>query len=141
MINLRCGDNMQNNKRIVLYYFSRYLLIILIGEALKLLDIKSIYQRPIPIIIIYNLLAILIGIKRPLEKRKDIKYKELLSSLIPLSTLASLFIIYISGPNLELWLSITIINIIELLLLKPKNQIIEDQTQRNIAEYFKNQSK
>jgi hypothetical protein len=122
----------------ILYYFCRYALIIVLGHAIKHIGIPSIFSLPYIVFIPYNYLAVLYGIKKPLEKRKDIKYKKLLIPLLVLTTLLDTIIIYDSNIPFSGWIILSIINITELIVMKPNYEKIQEDTKSYIDDYFKN---
>jgi len=122
---------------ILLYYFFRYAQIMIIGYLIKYIGITDIFSLPCWMMIIYNYIAILYGIKRPLEERKDIKYSDILFKLIVLSTILNTIIIYISNNSITCWIILCISNIIELILSKPRYEKNIEQIQKNINDYFK----
>ena len=184
----------------ILYYFFRYSLIMLIGYLLKYVVIYSIFNLPYIIIIAYNYLAILYGIKKPLEIRrdirfnkllcplmlmttllnkiqnaimnslaniyqkaeeiekvdkekadwilkrveeirKDIKYNKILCPLIFMTTLLNTIFMALLSISFSRWFIISIINIIELIFMKPNYEKNEEKTQKYIEEYFRNKNK
>ena len=125
----------------ILYYFFRYSLIIFIGYLIKFVVIYSIFNLPYIVIIVYNYLAILYGIKKPLEIRKDIKYNKILCPLIFMTTLLNTIFMALLSISFSRWFIISIINIIELIFMKPNYEKNEEKTQKYIEEYFRNKNK
>lgn len=124
--------------KVILYYFFNYEIVIIIGYLIKYIRIPNIFSLPYYFFIFFNYLAITFQIKNKLEVRKDIKYKKLLMPLIILTTIANSTLCYISYVPLSGILVISLINIAELLLAKPKYEKIEDDTKKYIDEYFEN---
>lgn len=124
-----------------LFYLGRYLLIMIIGDAVKVLGIPSIYHLPLLVFIFYNFLAISFGIKNPLEKRRDIKHKDLLLPFLLISSAFYFYIIYTLDLAWYLFFIFMLVNILEFILLKPKHEMLEKKMQKNIQYYFKNHKK
>lgn len=124
-----------------LFYLGRYLLIMIIGDAVKVLGIPSIYHLPLLVFIFYNFLAISFGIKNPLEKRRDIKHKDLLLPFLFISSAFYFYIIYTLDLAWYLFFIFMLVNILEFILLKPKHEMLEKKMQKNIEDYFKNHKK
>lgn len=124
-----------------LFYLGRYLLIMIIGDAVKVLGIPSIYHLPLLVFIFYNFLAISFGIKNPLEKRRDIKHKDLLLPFLFISSAFYFYIIYTLDLAWYLFFIFMLVNILEFILLKPKHEMLEKKMQKNIQYYFKNHKK
>ena len=129
---------MKNEYMKILYYFFRYALIMLIGYLLKYVVIYIIFHLPYIIIIAYNYLAILYGIKKPLEIRRDIRFNKLLCPLMLMTTLLNTIFMALLSISFSRWFIISIINIIELIFMKPNYEKNEDKTQKYIEEYFRN---
>lgn len=125
----------------IIFYFSHYVIFLLLGNFIKYLGIPSIYELPVLILIPFNYLAIIYGIKYPLEKRKDVKYSKIKIQLIILSSIFDTIIILIFEPTLIAWIILTLSTIIMLLLIRPKHEIIQNETQKNIDEYFSTHKK
>lgn len=121
-----------------LYYFFRYSLIICIGIGIKYFGLPSIYDMPFIVPILYNFLAIRFGIIHPLEVRKDIKYKDMLYFMLIMTSTLNIIIMYLSYVNLSYAVLFIFSNLIILLFSKPKHEKIEEETQKNINDYFNN---
>lgn len=132
---------MKNEYMKILYYFFRYALIMLIGYLLKYVVIYSIFNLPYIIIIAYNYLAILYSIKKPLEIRRDIRFNKLLCPLMLMTTLLNTIFMALLSISFSRWFIISIINIIELIFMKPNYEKNEEKTQKYIEEYFRNKNK
>lgn len=138
---IKGSDTMNFNIKQKLFYLGRYLLIMIIGDAVKVLGIPSIYHLPLLVFIFYNFLAISFGIKNPLEKRRDIKHKDLLLPFLFISSAFYFYIIYTLDLAWYLFFIFMLVNILEFILLKPKHEMLEKKMQKNIQYYFKNHKK
>lgn len=122
----------------ILYYFFKYALIMTIGYLIKYIGIPNIFSLPFIVLILYNYLAILYGIKRPLENRRDIKYKDILIPMIILTNIFDTVLIYISDVTIGGWIILIISNTLELIIAKPKYEKINEENKKYIDEYFLN---
>jgi hypothetical protein len=124
----------------VIKYSLYYALIMFIGHYLKVMGLPSIFSLPFFILIPYNYLAILFGIKKPIEKNNDLNYKANLKYFIIFTSLIIVILYFVvnlsTGMSLGLLIFLLITNIIELYLTKIRNENIKDITTTNIKNYF-----
>ncbi len=113
----------------------------LIGYAIKYIGLPSVFSLPYYIFIPFNYLVILFQVKRKLEIRKDILYKKVLIPLIILTTLLNGVLFYFSNVPISCCIILSVINIVELILMRPKYEIVNANTQKYIDEYFENKNK
>lgn len=122
----------------LIYYVLRYVVVILLGYFIKFVGLPSIYDLSFLIYIPFNYIAISYGILNPVNKRKDVSYNKIIKLYIIITSLIAFLFVWLISKDIFNGLILGIINIIELLCIKPSfiknNQI----TSQNIADYFKN---
>lgn len=121
----------------LIYYVLRYVVVILLGYFVKFVGLPSIYDLSFLIYIPFNYIAISYGILNPVNKRKDVSYNKLIKPYIVITSLIAFLIVWLISKDVFNGLILVVINIIELLCIKPSfiknNQIIS----QNIDDYFK----
>ena len=122
----------------IIPYLLRYSLIMILGYLIKYIGFRSVFELPYPIIILFIFVSITFGIIRPLEIKKDVKYKEIRIPLIILTSILCIILLYFSNIPISGIIIITIANIIMLIILKPKYEKIEEESKKYIEEYFNN---
>lgn len=118
-------------------YIFNYALVMLLGHLISKIGLTSIYRLPIYILPAFNLLAISYTIKYPMERKKDVIKSEVFKTLLIATTIIDTLIVIFTEPYFAVWLVLIISNAIELYLMKPKTEKINEETQKNIAEYYK----
>ena len=122
----------------LIYYVLRYVVVILLGYFIKFVGLPSIYDLSFLIYIPFNYIAISYGILNPVNKRKDVSYNKIIKLYIIITSLIAFLFVWLISKDIFNGLILGIINIIELLCIKPSfiknNQI----TSQNIDDYFKN---
>lgn len=119
-----------------LQYFFNYLIIMLIGFLIKYIGLTDVFNMPYYVLILYDFLAIEFGIKKPLEKNRNVKYRDIRTLLIILSTILNTILVYLSYWNFVSWVLLSVSNILILIFIKPNYEKIEEETGKNIKEYF-----
>ncbi|MBD9075075.1 hypothetical protein EGP91_03625 [bacterium] len=121
----------------LIYYVLRYVVVILLGYFIKFVGLPSIYDLSFLIYIPFNYIAISYGILNPVNKRKDVSYNKLIKPYIVITSLIAFLFVWLISKDVFNGLILVVINIIELLCIKPSfiknNQIIS----QNINDYFK----
>lgn len=119
-----------------LQYFFNYLIIMLIGFLIKYIGLTDVFNMPYYVLILYDFLAIEFGIKKSLEKNRNVKYRDIRTLLIILSTILNTILVYLSYWNFVSWVLLSVSNILILIFIKPNYEKIEEETEKNIKEYF-----
>ena len=121
----------------LIYYVLRYVVVILLGYFIKFVSLPSIYDLSFLIYIPFNYIAISYGILNPVNKRKDVSYNKIIKLYIIITSLIAFLFVWLISKDIFNGLILVVINIIELLCIKPSfiknNQIIS----QNIDDYFK----
>lgn len=121
----------------LIYYVLRYAVVILLGYFIKFVGLPSIYDLSFLIYIPFNYIAISYGILNPVNKRKDVSYNKIIKLYIIITSLIAFLFVWLISKDIFNGLILVVINIIELLCIKPSfiknNQIIS----QNIDDYFK----
>lgn len=121
----------------LIYYVLRYVVVILLGYFIKFIGLPSIYDLSFLIYIPFNYIAISYGILNPVNKRKDVSYNKIIKPYIVMTSLIAFLFAWLISKDIFNGLILAVINIIELLCIKPSfiknNQI----TSKNIDDYFK----
>ena len=121
----------------LIYYVLRYVVVILLGYFIKFVGLPSIYDLSFLIYIPFNYIAISYGILNPVNKRKDVSYNKIIKLYIIITSLIAFLFVWLISKVIFNGLILVVINIIELLCIKPSfiknNQIIS----QNIDDYFK----
>ena len=116
----------------LIYYVLRYVVVILLGYFIKFVGLPSFL-----IYIPFNYIAISYGILNPVNKRKDVSYNKIIKLYIIITSLIAFLFVWLISKDIFNGLILVVINIIELLCIKPSfiknNQIIS----QNIDDYFK----
>ena len=107
------------------------------GYFIKFVGLPSIYDLSFLIYIPFNYIAISYGILNPVNKRKDVSYNKIIKLYIIITSLIAFLFVWLISKDIFNGLILVVINIIELLCIKPSfiknNQIIS----QNIDDYFK----
>lgn len=119
-----------------LQYFFNYLIIMLMGFLIKYIGLTDVFNMPYYVLILYDFLAIEFGIKKSLEKNRNVKYRDIRTLLIILSTILNTILVYLSYWNFVSWVLLSVSNILILIFIKPNYEKIEEETEKNIKEYF-----
>lgn len=122
----------------LIYYVLRYVDVILLGYFIKFVGLPSIYDLSFLIYIPFNYIAISYGILNPVNKRKDVSYNKIIKSYIVITSLITFLFVWLISKDIFNGLILAIINIIELLCIKPSFIKNDQITSQNIADYFKN---
>ena len=121
----------------LIYYVLRYVVVILLGYFIKFIGLPSIYDLSFLLYIPFNYVAISYGILNPVNKRKDVSYNKIIKLYIVITSLIAFLFAWLISKDIFNGLILAVINIIELLCIKPSfiknNQI----TSKNIDDYFK----
>lgn len=121
----------------LIYYVLRYVVVILLGYFIKFVGLPSIYDLSFLIYIPFNYIAISYGILNPVNKRKDVSYNKIIKLYIIITSLIAFLFVWLISKDIFNGLILVVINIIELLCIKPSfiknNQIIS----QNIDDYLK----
>lgn len=121
----------------LIYYVLRYVVVILLGYFIKFIGLPSIYDLSFLLYIPFNYVAISYGILNPVNKRKDVSYNKIIKPYIVMTSLIAFLFAWLISKDIFNGLILAVINIIELLCIKPSfiknNQI----TSKNIDDYFK----
>lgn len=118
------------------YYFCKYAVIVVFGCAIEFIGIPNIYTMPLIVPLLYNYLAVQFGIIHPLEAQKVVKYKDIRYLMIILTTILNAIVLYFSKVGAFRAFLIILCNALMLFFSKPKQEKIDDETQKYIAEYF-----
>lgn len=108
----------------------------ILGDIVKIIKLPNIYSLPIIVTILFNYLAIQYGIKYPIEKRKDITKKELFIPILIFSSIILTFLLKTNDHSNSMIIIALLANYIELYLMKPKHEQIEEIITKNIKDYF-----
>lgn len=122
----------------LIYYVLRYVDVILLGYFIKFVGLPSIYDLSFLIYIPFNYIAISYGILNPVNKRKDVSYNKIIKLYIIITSLIAFLFVWLISKDIFNGLILGIINIIELLCIKPSFIKNDQITSQNIADYFKN---
>lgn len=122
----------------LIYYVLRYVVVILLGYFIKFVGLPSIYDLSFLIYIPFNYIAISYGILNPVNKRKDVSYNKIIKLYIIITSLIAFLFVWLISKDIFNGLILGIINIIELLCIKPSFIKNDQITLQNIADYFKN---
>lgn len=122
----------------LIYYVLRYVVVILLGYFIKFVGLPSIYNLSFLIYIPFNYIAISYGILNPVNKRKDVSYNKLIKLYIIITSLIAFLFVWLISKDVFNGLILVVINIIELLCIKPSFIKNDQITSQNIADYFKN---
>ena len=122
----------------LIYYVLRYVVVILLGYFIKFVGLPSIYDISFLIYIPFNYIAISYGILNPVNKRKDVSYNKIIKLYIIITSLIAFLFVWLISKDIFNGLILGIINIIELLCIKPSFIKNDQITSQNIADYFKN---
>ena len=122
----------------LIYYVLRYVVVILLGYFIKFVGLPSIYDLSFLIYIPFNYIAISYGILNPVNKRKDVSYNKIIKLYIVITSLIAFLFVWLISKDIFNGLILGIINIIELLCIKPSFIKNDQITSQNIADYFKN---
>mgnify|MGYP004487291975 FL=1 len=122
----------------LIYYVLRYVVVILLGYFIKFVGLPSIYDLSFLIYIPFNYIAISYGILNPVNKRKDVSYNKIIKLYIVITSLIAFLFVWLISKDIFNGLILGIINIIELLCIKPSFIKNDQITLQNIADYFKN---
>ncbi len=122
----------------LIYYVLRYVVVILLGYFIKFVGLPSIYDLSFLIYIPFNYIAISYGILNPVNKRKDVSYNKIIKLYIIITSLIAFLFVWLISKDIFNGLILGIINIIELLCIKPSFIKNDQITSQNIADYFKN---
>lgn len=121
----------------LIYYVLKYVVVILLGYFINFVGLPSIYDLSFLIYIPFNYIAISYGILNPVNKRKDVSYNKIIKLYIVITSLIAFLFVWLINKDIFHGFMLAIINIIELLCIKPSfiknNQIIS----QNIDDYFK----
>ncbi len=123
-------------KKLISYIFN-YTLVMILGHLISKVGLTSIYRLPVYILPAFNLLAISYTIKYPLERKKDVTKNEIFIPLLIATTIIDTLIVILAEPYFAVWIVLIVSNAIELYLMKPKSERVNDEIQKNIAEYYK----
>lgn len=123
----------------LIYYVLRYVVVILLGYFIKFIGLSSIYDLSFLIYIPFNYIAISYGILNPVNKRKDVSYNKIIMPYIVITSLIAFLFAWLISKDIFNGLILAVINIIELLCIKPSFIKNDQATSQNIADYFKNQ--
>lgn len=113
-----------------LQYFFNYLIIMLIGFLIKYIGLTDVFNMPYYVLILYDFLAIEFGIKKSLEKNRNLKYRDIRTLLIILSTILNTILVYLSYWNFVSWVLLSVSNILILIFIKPNYEKIEEETEK-----------
>ena len=127
-----------------LYYFLRYTVFMLIGFLIKYIGIANVFSLNYIFIGFFCIAVIHFAIKKPIEKRKDVYYDDILIQLIVSTTILLTILMILSGIPISGIIIVNLFNIVELVVFKflivsTKNN--EDETFKNIANYYYEQNK
>jgi len=110
----------------------------IIGYGIRIFAIPSIYDLNDLILIPFNYLGLKYAIINPIEKNKDIHYSKNRTLFMICTSLFSFFFLFLISKSITKGIYLVIINTIELFLLKPPYEKIEEETKKNIQQYFAN---
>ena len=122
----------------LIYYVLRYVVVILLGYFIKFIGLPSIYDLSFLLYIPFNYVAISYGILNPVNKRKDVSYNKIIKPYIVMTSLIAFLFAWLISKDIFNGLILAVINIIELLCIKPSFIKNDQITSQNIADYFKN---
>ncbi len=123
--------------KIVFYYYIRYQLLMVAGFILTRIGLPLNDNMLYVAFILYNLVAILLGVSRPLENRRDISYKKLLKFMLLFSTLGNLVLLYYAYVPTNERVLMLIVNVAEWILMRPRYDKEKEIIDKSIEEYFK----
>ena len=122
----------------LIYYVLRYVVVILLGYFIKFIGLPSIYDLSFLLYIPFNYVAISYGILNPVNKRKDVSYNKIIKPYIVMTSLIAFLFAWLISKDIFNGLILAVINIIELLCIKPSFIKNDQITSQNIDDYFKN---
>lgn len=121
-------------------YIAKYILIIILGDLVKILGIYSIYSLPWIVLIPFNYLAIKYGIIYPARKKNEKDYKTISIPLTVATTALDILFLSILGVERSSIIVLSISNILGMiyLLRNEDKNLPENIAKHNIDEYFSN---
>ncbi len=120
----------------LLPYIIKYILIMMIGEYIRIIGIPSIYSLPKIVLIPFGFLAIRYGILHQIETKKEIEYKKVKLPLIITTIIINTGIRIFIHLDMISWLILNITTTVSLWIFKSKRERLKEITDKNIKEYF-----
>lgn len=108
-----------------------------IGHAIQVFNIPSMYRLHWIVLIPYNFLAVRYGIQYPMIRKQDISWKKAFWPLLISTTIFDMILLRFVNASPESFLVLLIAHIVEFILMKPKYEKNQDMIQRNIENYYR----
>ncbi|MDD2518376.1 MAG: hypothetical protein PHI05_02555 [Bacilli bacterium] len=121
-----------------LKYVGKYMIFMWLPHTMSKIGTVSIYSYSILIIPVINYLALLWGVFRPISKTNELTKQDVFIPFLIISSITNILFFYFSGYNNSIIFMVVITNIIEFIIMKPEKEKIDNQTKKNIDNYFKN---
>ena len=116
----------------------RYILMVLIAYYINYLDIPSLYTINLLVILLLNYLIIKWGVIKVLNENDKATKKDIFSPFLLITTLFNIIFFYINQFDTMIIFTIVFVNIVQFIIIKPKEENVKSATDKNIKEYFKN---
>ena len=117
----------------------RYIVMVLIAYYINYLGIPNLYTINLLIIPFLNYLIIKWGVIKVLNDK--ITKKDICSPFLLITTLFNIIFFYINQFDTMIIFTIVFVNIVQFIIIKPKEENVKSTTEKNIKEYFKNNHK
>lgn len=124
-----------------LNYSCRYIIMVLIAHYIKKIGIESLYTINLLIIPFLNYLILQWGVIKVLNENDKITKKDIFLPFLLITTSFNIIFFYIEQFNTMTVFTIVFVNIVEFMIIKPKNESIKFEANKNIKEYFKSHPK
>ena len=119
----------------------RYILMVLIAYYINYLGIPSLYTINLLVILLLNYLIIKWGVIKVLNENDKATKKDIFSPFLLITTLFNIIFFYINQFDTMIIFTIVFVNIVQFIIIKPKEENVKSATDKNIKEYFKNNHK
>ncbi|MDD3392603.1 MAG: hypothetical protein PHE54_03605 [Bacilli bacterium] len=122
-------------------YISKYITIYLILYLLKYIGIPSVLEMTLIVVPIINYVILKSVIFKKLEDDTKTDKKDIIKPFLITTTIFNLIFFYLVQYSYQFILIIIISNIIEFIIIKNQREVIYNETQKNIENYFKKKTK